>query len=193
MGAKCELAKKLSEVLDKLKRMNAQAHELYAQRTSAQSSRSRIGQRPPGSGGRGSGATAAETLAGPRGGGRADRVCRPAPGARGARIDAAAAGRGVIRQAGRRKAPRPRADRGGHLRGDQVRPAPLLGGRAGSDADPARHGGVPRAPIGRGELPNRRSGDARRSTSPTGATTCATCSITTGATRCWRWPRTTQA
>ena len=43
------------------------------------------------------------------------------------------------------------------------------------------------------ELHDQRPGRRRRSTWPTGATTCATCSTTTAATRCSRWPPTTAA
>ena len=44
----------------------------------------------------------------------------------------------IIREQAAEKRPRPGADRRGDLRGDEIRPAPLPGGRAGADADPAR-------------------------------------------------------
>ena len=106
---------------------------------------------------------------------------------------AAAQRHGDHPRTGGRQAPRPRADRRGDLRREQIRTAALLRGRAGPDADPARDRLLPRAALGRHALHRQRPRDAERSTSPTAATTCATCSTTTTATRCSRWPPTTAA
>ena len=108
-------------------------------------------------------------------------------------LDAAA---GVLRRdppAGGREASRSGADRGGDLRRDEVRSAPVVGRRRGADADPAADRRVPGAALRRDHVHDLRPRHARRSTSRTAATTCATCSTSTTATRCSRWPPTTAA
>ena len=66
----------------------------------------------------------------------------------------------VIREQAAEQAPRPGADRRGDLRRDEVRSAPLAGGGAGADADPARHRLLPRAALGWVTLHRERPGDA---------------------------------
>ncbi len=141
--------------------MNTQTHELYARRPPARSDRSKIGQRQHGSGGRGSrGRRRLSTFV----------VLAAAIGlivAFAPRLEHAVRelalplqDASVIRQQATEKHLDPGADRGRHLRGDQVRPAPLLRGCAGPDADPPQHGAVPRPSVGRSSLPSRGSRDA---------------------------------
>ena len=92
---------------------------------------------------------------------------------------------------GRREAPGPGADRGGDLRRDEVRSAPLPGRRAGADADPAGRPPTSSRTYRAAAASRPATWPPRASTWPTAATTCATCSTTTAATRCSRWPPTT--
>ncbi len=77
--------------------------------------------------------------------------------ARGDEPRAAAQRREHHPRTGRREEPRPGADRRGHLRGDEIRPAAILGRGAGPDADPAQHRLLPRAPVRRHQLHRQRS------------------------------------
>ena len=66
----------------------------------------------------------------------------------------------VIRKQAAEKHLDPALIAGGHLRRDEIRPAPVLGRRRGPDADPPGNGLLHRAPVGRQPLHGQRPGDA---------------------------------
>ena len=83
--------------------------------------------------------------------------------------------------AGGRQAPRPLADRRRDLHGVALPRPDVPRGRQGPHADPAQHGGLHRAQVRGDGVRAAATSPRRRSTSPTGRGTCATCSTATTA------------